>query len=650
MKYAKFRELPLSSIRPEGWLRRYLEVQRDGLTGHLEVTGYPFNGPGWGGREIRGHQGSHWWPYEQTGYWIDGMIRCGHLLNDPFLIGKAARHLEYVLKHAASDGYLGPMFMRQGEPNSRWPHAVFFRALAAQHSALGDARIPAALARHYRAGGCKHTAARDVCNVESMLWAYGQTGDKRLLKLAIEAYEGHNRDEPEADASMNVLLTSRRAKEHGVTFNEIGKLGAILYLHTGNRKYLRATVNGYRKIDRDHMLADGVCSSTEGLNGDDALASHETCDIADYSWALGYLLMATGEARYADKIEKAVFNAAPGAVKSDDFKALQYFSCPNQIVADSTSNHNLFFRGSDWMSYRPNPMVQCCPGEVNRIMPNFAARMWMTDGKSGIVAAFYGPSVLNTTVAGRPLTIVEETQYPFSEYIDFTVRTGKPVRFALHLRIPAWCRGARLLVNGRPFGRAPVSGAFVKIERLFAHNDRVSLVLPMKLRLARRPDGGVSVERGPLVYALKIEELWQVEQYKKCTRDFPAWKIYPGSAWNYALCVDQKTIQDRTEVLFRTMPAHPWSAAATPVELRIPARRVAGWKMIRARRVWRQDNVTFPEKGLTEFYRKGDYRLTPPLPDPATLCGRLAGKEEMITLIPYGCTQLRITVFPQATG
>ena len=273
-----------------------------------------------------------------------------------------------------------------------------------------------------------------------MLWAYQHTGDKGLLEKAVAAFEGHNRVHPDADASLRSLLSTKRATEHGVTCNEIGKLGAVLYLHTGNRKYLRATISGYRKIDRNHMLADGVCSSTEGLAGNDALASHETCDITEYTWSLGYLLMATGEARYADKIEKAVFNAGPGAVKSDDFKALQYFSCPNQIVADDTSNHNFYFRGSNWMSYRPNPPVQCCPGEVHKIMPNFTARMWMTDAAGGVVAAMYGPSVLKTRIGGQDVTIVQETQYPFSEHVDFTVRTSKPVKFALSVRIPGWCR------------------------------------------------------------------------------------------------------------------------------------------------------------------------------------------------------------------
>ena len=80
------------------------------------------------------------------------------------------------------------------------------------------------------------------------------------------------------------------------------------------------------------MLIDGVNSSTEALAGNDPLASHETCDITDYTWTMGYYLMATGDGQWADRIEKAIFNAGFGAI-TKDFRTMQYFSCPNQFIA-----------------------------------------------------------------------------------------------------------------------------------------------------------------------------------------------------------------------------------------------------------------------------------------------------------------------------
>ena len=170
----------------------------------------------------------------------------------------------------------------------------------------------------------------------------------------------------------------------------------------------------------------------------------------------------------------------------------------------------------------------------------------------------------------------------------------------------------------------------------------------MEITVSHWPDGGIGIERGPLVYALRIDEDWQVNPDKKLPKDFPAWKVYPRSAWNYALCVDEKNVNEAIEVVHRPTAPHPWSSALAPIELRVPARKVAGWKMIHTSRVFRKDNTSHPGKGEQDFYFKGDFRLTPPLPDPKTLPKRLAQKVETVTLIPYGCTHLRISVFPQA--
>jgi hypothetical protein len=485
--------------------------------------------------------------------------------------------------------------------------------------------------------------------VENILWLYGRTGDRRLRRHAQQAFAAWNRLNPNHDCAVRNLLSPRRPSEHGVTFNEIGKLGAILYAHTGDRTALRAAVAAYRKIDRHAMLVDGVNSSTEGLKGKDPLDSHETCDIADYTWSAGHLLLATGDAGYADRIERACFNAAPGAVTAD-FKALQYFSCPNQVVCDAHSNHNLFFRGHRWMSYRPNPGTECCPGEVNRILPNFAARQWLRTPQGGVVAALYGPSRF-TFAAGAdaaPVTVVQETDYPFGEQIDFQVRAASPVAFPLLLRLPGWCRRPVLRLNGQRLRLRLRPGRFVTVERTFQPNDRLTLELPMDLRLSRWPRGGVAVERGPLVFALRIAEDWRVDRAeKKSSRAFPAWNLYPASPWNFALAVDEATLADAVEIVRRPMTPEPWSLAGAPLELRVPARRVRGWALEKRRVVETHDLVG--DKLLVHRLR-GRFTLTPQLPDPATLAARLGRALETVTLVPYGCTRLRITVFPDATA
>ncbi|MEI6167940.1 MAG: beta-L-arabinofuranosidase domain-containing protein [bacterium] len=644
--YSAFEEVALRSITPEGWLRVWLERQATGLTGHIEAAGYPFDTKGWGTQRLITKGKIIWWPYEQIAYWIDGALRCAHLLRDEALLRKPLDQIEFVLRHQAKDGFLGINALRPREKENQWPHVILFRALMAHAGVTGERRFVEVIRRYYLSGTADYSHGREICHLEPMLWAWRQTGDRRLLRLAMKAYRDYNRRQSASDTAQRQLLSVKRATDHGVNYNEIGKLGALIHAHTGDRRALAAAVNAYRKMDRDQMLISGIPSSSERLRGKDPLDSHEVCDIADYTWGAGHLLLATGRAEYADKIERACLNAAPGAV-TKDFKALQYFSCPNQVLATDKSNHNDYHRGWKWMSFRPNPGTECCPGNVNRILPNYAARMWLRDHDGGVVAALYGASRLTFQV-GKPVrevTLVEETEFPFSEHIEFQVRSNGPATFSLRLRIPGWCRKAVIALNGRDLRLRCRPGTFAELRRTFEPNDRITLTLPMELKLSRWPRGGIGVEHGPLVYALPIREHRVIDRAEKNqTCDLPAWNLTPASPWNYALAVDERSLEERVSVVRRPATGFPWDAGTTPCLLHVPARRVSGWKIERPRTV--KVHYWAPNGGVRDETEHGRYAFTPQLLAPQDLTGRLGKRLETVTLVPYGCTQLRLAVFP----
>ena len=251
--------------------------------------------------------------------------------------------------------------------------------------------------------------------------------------------------------------------------------------------------------------------------------------------------------------------------------------------------------------------------------------------------------------------------------IEFKVRAKSPVKFPLHLRIPGWCRKARVLVNGKPAGVQAKAGTFVVIDRTFADGDRVRLELPMEVRVVKqppsmslekvvlapvlcRPGGGVAVERGPLVYALQIKEDWQVDPKPdgRSTREFPAYNLYAASPWNYALALEGVKASDAIRVVRRRRPAgrNRFAADGSPIVLQVPARRVKGWEIVEHDRVegllWSGTGGI----GGVEVIQKGRFRFSPPLPRQQGLAARLDKKIETVTLVPYGCAKLRITVFP----
>jgi hypothetical protein len=359
------------------------------------------------------------------------------------------------------------------------------------------------------------------------------------------------------------------------------------------------------------------------------------------------MLFATGKAEFADKIERACFNACPGAV-TKNFHQLQYFSSPNQVVLAENSCHTLAAAGGKWMCYRPKPGTECCTGEVNRTMPNYVARMWLRRGNDP-VAALYGPSQFSFAAGRTEVTIHEETSYPFAETVDFRIAASRPVRFRLWLRIPCWCVDARLEMNGKALRRKLRPGRFISIQRTFAHGDRIRLVLPMKLKLSHSVDGGVSIERGPLLFALPVRETRSVDRADPHqTKEFPAYSMKPAGRWNYAPCLDERDL-DRVEIVHASPSLDPWSHP--PIALRVPARRVRGWRLRRARVIDSVGGTLIdPARNKWQMYsfkKRGDFLLTPPLPDPATVPERLAAQEETITLVPYGCTLLRVAVFPE---
>jgi uncharacterized protein len=648
-----FEETPLRDVRPAGWIKRWLELQRHGLTGHLEVAGFPFDTKLWACPSIpvASRHGAPWWPYEQTAYWVDGFTRCGLLLDDPDLIDKARRQFDYVLSHADTSGYLGPKSCKAPMPAGRWSHQIFFRAMIAWFQATGDTRIVRALQRHYTGQRFDYSGHRDVCNIEIMCWVYARTGDRRLVKMAEETWAGYQATGEDDDRALRSaeLAANRPASCHGVTFCETLKQAAILYMATGRKAYLRDAVNGMQKLDKWHMLPDGAPSSSESLRGITALDAHETCDIADYTWTAGYLLFATGEPGYADRIERAVFNALPGAV-TKDFGALQYFSSPNQAVAARNSCHTLACAGGRWMSYRPKPGTECCTGEVNRVMPNYVSRMWLMRGEDP-VAAMYGPSRFQFERGAAAVAITQETNYPFGEEIDFCVQTDAPVKFTLWLRIPGWCRGARISVNGVALRRTLRAGSFVPLARVFRQGDRVHLRLPMRVALRKWPGGGISVERGPLLFALPVPERRTVDNRDtNQSPRFPAWEMHPAGGWNYALALDPRRLDEQVRVEYGPWTAEPFSAA--PVRLVVPARKVRGWALLRRKRLPSIGaKLVDPARNKWATFKsvaRGDFLVTPPLPDPHTLRARLARDTEHITLVPHGCTLLRVGVFPRA--
>ncbi len=629
--HGKFAELPVGSVTPRGWLKGWLQRQADGLTGHPENMAYPYDTCMYAGTipppPVK--HGETWWPYEQSGYFVDGAVRLNHLIDNADAKKIPATNIKYILENS------GPG--KLGESVWGWPNTVVGRALMAEYSATGDAKVARTLNDCLL--GTRSFFGRDGNLFEEALYLYGLSGDPRLLAIAQRNYDRYFISDPRSFSQVDKIRGSNPLREHGVTAAEQLKLLPLMYCYTGDKETLELANLAYRKVEGDSLMPDGGIVSSESLGTTAFNSLHETCDITDWSWSFGHMLMASGDAHWADRIEQMIFNALPGAV-TKDFKQLQYFSSVNQILASDTACPRI---APTRMSYRAAHETECCSGNVNRAMPNYVTRMWMRVN-GGLAATLFGPSEVNTDINGQPVTITEETDYPFRETISFKIKISKSATFALGLRIPEWCKSAALTVNGRSPGVECQPGTFAVLKREFHDGDVAALRLPMNVQLKDWFNGGaVSVQRGPLVFSLKIDEK-RVESERdpdairqvlkgNNIQGFPGLEFFPAGEWRYGMDADRKNAPDQFKVIESPMTENPFLAENVPLRIEVPLRVLPQWEPS-----WKP--VLDPPPA--------DLKLAPKnpnaLPDEAGL--QQPGAPQTMTLAPYGSTHLRLTTLP----
>ena len=215
--------------------------------------------------------------------------------------------------------------------------------------------------------------------------------------------------------------------------------------------------------------------------------------------------------------------------------------------------------------------------------------------------------------------VTTTTDYPFRESVRVSVRAERPVSFPLLLRVPGWTEAATLrLSNGSEQPLA--SGAFHRIEREWSGETELNLRFPMKVRTSRRYNEALAVERGPLVYSLKLgEERVRVNEDKPF-RELPHgdFEVFPTTPWNYGLAVDEA--RPETSIAFEERPVGdvPFSPEGAGTIARVKGRRLPHWKLEQG---WAGEVPVGPQTG--------------------------SGPLEDLVLIPYGCTNIRVTEFPR---
>ncbi|TWT84705.1 hypothetical protein CA13_61850 [Planctomycetes bacterium CA13] len=641
-----YAELPLGTVKPNGWLKQQLQTMADGLTGNLDEVYEPVCGDrnAW-----LGGDGDTW---ERGPYWIDGLYPLAKLLDDKDLEAKAMRWIEWTLSNQRPGGQIGPYELKDkdrttvpptgaqiADPDDWWPRMVMLKILQQHYMATGDHRALDCMLRYARFqhaelksrplydpnnsdSGSWWAGRRGGDNVMSVYWLYNVTGEEFLLELADlliqQTYPWV--DDFQTGAKLRLF---RYGAHHGagdayhcVNLGHALKYPLVFGQRDGIEQSLAVTMKALDDIRTHHGQPHGLWGGDEGMHGTDPTRGSEFCTISETLFSLEKNFEISGDVRFADMLERVAFNALPTQA-TDDFTARQYFQQANQISC-TYSPHKFTNHAYDSNLFGLTNGYPCCTCNMHQAWPKFAAHLWMASRDGGLATMAYAPCRVTTTVNdAAKVTIVEETDYPFRDTVRFTVSTIKPTRFPLHLRIPAWCENASIEINGQKT-LSPKASTMAVLDRVWKADDTVTLRLPMQVRFERGHENCASVLLGPLVFALKMDEQW--------TQRKGGDEVRTETLWNLSLF--EKDIVSGMEVATRKfvvvdsdkpLASNPWNLKNAPLMIKAYGVPNPLWA--------RYHDEAGPLPWSPASFPKGE-------------------KPQPITLVPYGCTTLRISAFP----
>lgn len=623
-----FIKLPVGSIRPAGWVKRYLELQRDGLTGHLgEISA-------WLDKENNAwltSGGDHGW--EEVPYWLKGYSDLAYILGDKKMLDETKLWIEAILKSQRPDGSFGPV-NKSGDRQELWAQMIALSTLQTYYEYSGDERVIKLMTDYFKwqltipddkflEDYWENSRGGD--NLYTVLWLYNRTGDKFLLDLA------HKIHRNTADWCQPTSLPNW----HNVNIAECFREPATYYMLTGDKAMLHASYNVQHLIRRTFgQVPGGMFGSDENarLGYIDPRQGVETCGMVEQMASDEIMLRFTGDPYWAENCEDVAFNTYPAAVMPD-FRSLRYITSPNMVQSDSENHSPGIANSGPFLSMNPFSS-RCCQHNHSQGWPYYSENLVYATPDNGVAFVMYAACTADVKVAdSKKITVTEETNYPFDENITITIDKGK-AEFPLYLRIPSWTKNAEVYVNGEKQTVTPVSGKYYRINREWKKGDRVSLRVPMSLSMRRWQvnKNSVSVDYGPLTLSLKIKERYVKRDSKETAihdskwqknadaSQWPTTEIYADSPWNYALYLNPENALGDIEVVKKPWPADnfPFTLESVPLEFKAKGRQVPSWTL----------DAT---------------KLCGVLPDE---CAPKAATLDDIMLVPMGAARLRISAFP----
>jgi len=410
-------------------------------------------------------------------------------------------------------------------------------------------------------------------------------------------------------------------------------LPALLYSVTGKEKYLRASERIIEQVRQKCVHLSGApVSMSEYLGPVGAVTESEYCNFAFFNASYSYMSYITGETKYGDYMEEMFYNAAQGARKKDE-RAIAYLSAPNQIYATVNSSTAMM----DMQVYAPCYPVSCCPVNAVAVVPEFIRGMMLKDEGDNVYVTAYGPCSLDY----NNVHIEEKTCYPFRNNMLFEIKES--AEYSVFLKIPEWAIGYEVKINGKKISTSKNSSGYAEVHKKWDLDDRIEISFEAEIKVIRVDDSDcakkypIAFKYGALLYSYHIPEEWEEIEGRPTTPLPEGWHWY-----NVKPTFTKPDTGDPHDALGMRKDVISWNVALdenlTADDITIEECATDGY-------AWESPYI----KLHTHCY-KAPYLCAPyprktfePYEDKQYVTEKLP-----LTLVPYGCTNLRITYFPIA--
>lgn len=590
-------------LKPQGWLKRQLEIQANGLSGNLDKVWRDVRDSAWIGGEAEG--------WERVPYWLDGFIPLAYLLENEDLIARSKKYIDAILSYQKPSGWICPCSDENIPTYDTWAVQLISKVLVVYYDCSADERIPDALYRvmknYYELlesetihlfGWGKYRWFEALIAINFLMKKYDEEWIRNLAKIL----KKQGADYSKMTELWKKPLYKWTFDTHIVNIAMMLKYEALC---------CGALDNDYEDIAEDlvTVLSEyngtpvGIFTGDECLAGLSPIQGTELCAVAEQMYSYEWLFAHTGESKWAERLELIAFNALPATI-SDDMWAHQYVQLSNQISCQKLPAKPLFgTNGAEAHLFGLEPNFGCCTANFNQAWPKFALSAFMHD-KDTVISAIPVPSSLKTD----DFSISLNTKYPFENKLEYAVNSKKDMH--LKVRIPSFAKN--LTVNQKKtafceeldFNICANKPACIEIE----FDAAPSMML--------RPHNLRTVKCGSLVFSLPIEYEARMVEYEKdgVERKYPYcdYEYIPKSEWSYAYSSPFVTLE-KCEI-----SDVPFSSKKPPVVVKAKVKNIA----------WGFEN--------------GYETVCAKVPESTTQLG----EEKEIELYPYGCAKLRMTELP----